>query len=67
MRTANSRSSTHFSAQIRKLESELISQLDLPLNLDQNRHDPFHGRLKEMRSQARRQHESWPSAHNPSG
>ncbi|WP_432187701.1 GIY-YIG nuclease family protein [Streptomyces sp. Tue6028] len=35
------------------LESELISQLDLPLNLDQNRHNPFHGRLKELRSQAR--------------
>ncbi|WP_432175337.1 GIY-YIG nuclease family protein [Streptomyces sp. Tue6028] len=35
------------------LESELISQLDLPLNLDQNRHNPFHGRLKELRSQVR--------------
>ncbi|MGW3663803.1 GIY-YIG nuclease family protein [Streptomyces sp. NPDC005141] len=35
------------------LESELISQLDLPLNLDQNRHNPFHSRLKELRSQAR--------------
>ncbi|MFG2434637.1 GIY-YIG nuclease family protein [Streptomyces sp. NPDC048508] len=36
------------------LESELISQLDLPLNLDQNRHNPFHSRLKELRSQARK-------------
>ncbi|MET7984188.1 MULTISPECIES: GIY-YIG nuclease family protein [unclassified Streptomyces] len=35
------------------LESELISQLDLPLNLDQNRRNPFHNRLKELRSQAR--------------
>ncbi|MFF4491185.1 GIY-YIG nuclease family protein [Streptomyces sp. NPDC001544] len=35
------------------LESQLISQLDLPLNLDQNRHNAFHGRLKELRAQAR--------------
>jgi hypothetical protein len=35
------------------LESVLISQLDLPLNLDQNRHNPFHGHLKELRSHAR--------------
>ncbi|WUK91271.1 hypothetical protein OHT01_29830 [Streptomyces sp. NBC_00358] len=35
------------------MESEFISQLDLPLNLDQNRHNPFHGRLTEVRSQAR--------------
>ncbi|MFF8702818.1 GIY-YIG nuclease family protein [Streptomyces albidoflavus] len=36
------------------LESQLISRLDLPLNLDQNRHNSFHSRLKEMRAQARR-------------
>ncbi|RZE11408.1 GIY-YIG nuclease family protein [Streptomyces albidoflavus] len=36
------------------LESQLISRLDLPLNLDQNRHNSFHDRLKEMRAQARR-------------
>ncbi|WP_247615607.1 GIY-YIG nuclease family protein [Streptomyces tagetis] len=36
------------------LESQLISRLDLPLNLDQNGHNPFHGRLKELRAQARR-------------
>lgn len=36
------------------MESELISRLDLPLNLDQNQHNPFHGRLTEVRSQARR-------------
>ncbi|MET9120187.1 GIY-YIG nuclease family protein [Streptomyces sp. NPDC004528] len=35
------------------LESELITQLDLPLNLDQNRHNLFYGRLKELRAQAR--------------
>ncbi|MCX5441155.1 hypothetical protein OHO83_09645 [Streptomyces sp. NBC_00569] len=35
------------------LESQLISQLDLPLNLDQNRHNAFHSRLKELRAQAR--------------
>lgn len=36
------------------LESQLISRLDLPLNLDQNRHNAFHARLKELRAQARR-------------
>jgi hypothetical protein len=35
------------------VESQLISQLDLPLNLDQNRHNAFHTRLKELRAQAR--------------
>ncbi|MEU9344731.1 GIY-YIG nuclease family protein [Streptomyces sp. NPDC048278] len=35
------------------LESQLISQLDLPLNLDQNRHNAFHDRLKKLRAQAR--------------
>ncbi|MGA5035688.1 GIY-YIG nuclease family protein [Streptomyces capoamus] len=35
------------------MESELISQLDLPLNLDQNRHNGFHPRLKELRAKAR--------------
>ncbi|MFH8756240.1 GIY-YIG nuclease family protein [Streptomyces atroolivaceus] len=35
------------------LESYLISQLDLPLNLDQNRHNTYHSRLKELRAQAR--------------
>ncbi|WP_447038901.1 GIY-YIG nuclease family protein [Streptomyces sp. DSM 118878] len=35
-------------------ESQLISRLDLPLNLDQNRHNAFYGRLKELRAQARR-------------
>ncbi|MET9441653.1 GIY-YIG nuclease family protein [Streptomyces sp. NPDC006610] len=35
------------------LESQLISRLDLPLNLDQNRHNAFHSRLKGLRAQAR--------------
>ncbi|WP_394816014.1 GIY-YIG nuclease family protein [Streptomyces gibsoniae] len=35
------------------LESELISQLDLPLNLDQNGHNAFHAQLKEIRARAR--------------
>lgn len=34
-------------------ESDLIARLDLPLNLDQNKHNAFHPRLKEMRAQAR--------------
>nr|WP_228182403.1 hypothetical protein [Streptomyces anulatus] len=36
-----------------ELESHLIYQLDLPLNLDQNRHNAYHSRLKELRAQAR--------------
>jgi hypothetical protein len=35
------------------LESVLISQLDLPLNLDQNDHNAFHAQLKEIRATAR--------------
>ncbi|MGW6054762.1 GIY-YIG nuclease family protein [Streptomyces sp. NPDC055189] len=35
------------------LESQFISQLDLPLNLQQNSHNAFHDRLKEIRAQAR--------------
>ena len=36
------------------VESDLIARLDLPLNLDQNRHNVFHSRLTEIRAQARR-------------
>ena len=36
-----------------ELESKLISELDLPLNLDQNRRNAFHGQLRELRAQAR--------------
>ncbi|MEO3764594.1 GIY-YIG nuclease family protein [Streptomyces sp. B8F3] len=35
------------------LESMLISQLDLPLNLDQNRSNTFHDHLKDLRAKAR--------------
>ncbi|MQY06523.1 hypothetical protein ACRB68_46140 [Actinomadura sp. RB68] len=34
-------------------ESELIACLDLPLNLDQNKHNTFHHQLTSLRSQAR--------------
>ncbi|WP_448316773.1 GIY-YIG nuclease family protein [Streptomyces sp. CO7] len=36
------------------LESQLIAQLDLPLNLDQNRRNEFHAVLKDLRAAARR-------------
>ncbi|MFD6148768.1 MULTISPECIES: GIY-YIG nuclease family protein [unclassified Streptomyces] len=36
-----------------ELESRLITALDLPLNLDQNTHNPFHPRLKTLRAEAR--------------
>ncbi|MGW4510972.1 GIY-YIG nuclease family protein [Streptomyces sp. NPDC004393] len=42
------------------LESQLISQLDRPLNLDQNRHNAFHARLKELRAQARQRARALP-------
>jgi hypothetical protein len=35
------------------LESALISGLDLPLNLDQNKHNAFHPTLKALRATAR--------------
>ncbi|WP_460038364.1 hypothetical protein [Streptomyces cavourensis] len=31
-----------------------MARLDVPLNLDQNRHNAFHPRLKELRARARR-------------
>ncbi len=34
-------------------ESDLIARIDVPLNLDQNRHNVFHPRLKEIRALAR--------------
>lgn len=49
------------------MESELISQLDLPLNLDQNRYSPFHGRLTEARPKFGSGRGSWLSAHSSSG
>jgi hypothetical protein len=35
------------------LEEELIAGIDLPLNLDQNRHNPFHAELSRRRSDAK--------------
>jgi hypothetical protein len=32
------------------IESQLISQLALPLNLDQNKHNPFHAELTAARA-----------------
>ncbi|GAB3987304.1 hypothetical protein GCM10029978_105550 [Actinoallomurus acanthiterrae] len=36
-----------------KLEDKLIRSLVLPLNLDQNRHSPFHQRLSALRAEQR--------------
>jgi hypothetical protein len=36
-----------------KLEEELISSLDLPLNLDQNKRHGFHSTLSRIRSDAK--------------
>ena len=36
-----------------ELEEELISALDLPLNLDQNRHHAFDAELSRWRSEAK--------------
>jgi hypothetical protein len=35
------------------IESEAITQLDLPLNLDQNRSHPFHQQLTKLRAEAK--------------
>ncbi|GAB2775124.1 GIY-YIG nuclease family protein [Streptomyces daliensis] len=35
------------------VEADLIARLDLPLNLDQNRHNAFHPHLTELRARAR--------------
>lgn len=42
------------------VEEELIATLDLPLNLDQNRHHTFHSVLSERRRQAKAVAESLP-------
>ncbi|WP_245694368.1 GIY-YIG nuclease family protein [Streptomyces abyssalis] len=42
------------------VEADLISRLDLPLNLDQNRHNAFHPRLTEIRAQARQRAREMP-------
>ncbi|MEU7900304.1 GIY-YIG nuclease family protein [Nonomuraea sp. NPDC049152] len=43
-------------------ESELIAQLDLPLNLDQNRNHAFHQHLSALRAFARARARELPSA-----
>ncbi|MEW2081275.1 GIY-YIG nuclease family protein [Streptomyces sp. NPDC005283] len=35
------------------MESKLIAKLDVPLNLDQNRHNRFHATLSKLRADAR--------------
>lgn len=37
------------------IESDLLTRLDLPLNLDQNKHTVFHARLNKLRANARQQ------------
>ncbi|WP_242904629.1 GIY-YIG nuclease family protein [Actinomadura terrae] len=41
-------------------ETELINQLDLPLNLDQNKHNAFHAQLTEISSTARQRARTLP-------
>ena len=47
-----------------ELEERLIRSLALPLNLDQNRHSPFHQKLSELRSQQRTSARSLPVVAN---
>jgi hypothetical protein len=35
-------------------KTDLIAQLDLPFNLDQNKHNPFHPQLTALRAEARK-------------
>ncbi|GAB3111787.1 hypothetical protein GCM10027160_13120 [Streptomyces calidiresistens] len=44
------------------VESQLISRLDVPLNLDRNRHNAFHDRLKGLRAEARARARALPIA-----
>ncbi|GAA3971719.1 hypothetical protein GCM10023085_62360 [Actinomadura viridis] len=44
------------------VESALLQELDLPLNLDQNRHNAFHARLTALRAEARRRARELPIA-----
>ncbi|KAB2347238.1 hypothetical protein F8566_19630 [Actinomadura rudentiformis] len=44
------------------VESVLLAELDLPLNLDQNRHNAFHARLTALRAQARQRARELPIA-----
>ncbi len=46
-------------------EAAVIGRADLPLNLDQNRAHPFHARLTEVRSEARRRARELPVISRP--
>lgn len=48
-----------------ELESEFIAELDLPLNLDQNKHGHFHQRLTMVRSSAVARARELPIVPNP--
>jgi hypothetical protein len=43
----------HICAEPWLVEERLISEIDLPLNLDQNRHHSFHVALSRIRSEAK--------------
>jgi hypothetical protein len=43
-----------------ELEQQLIRTLVLPLNVDQNRHSPFHERLSQLRAAQRAHARSQP-------
>lgn len=47
------------------IEDHLISVLDLPLNLDQNKHNAFHAALTAVREQAKRHADALPILPNP--
>ena len=49
------------------IEAEAIAQLDLPLNLDQNRHNPFHEHLSRLRVEAKRRARERPILSSPTG
>ncbi len=48
-----------------EVEARLIADLDLPLNLDANAHNPFYKRLKAVRAEAVEQARSLPIMPNP--
>jgi hypothetical protein len=48
-----------------EVERELIGSIDLPLNLDENRHHPFHPGLSAIRSAALRRARELPIVPNP--
>jgi hypothetical protein len=44
------------------VESELIRSVDLPLNLDQNKHNPFHAKLTAARAECKKRADELPVA-----